>query len=54
MSVHFEDYPALSDVRTPEWSHIAAEDKARWTRSLIGILQKIMAEHGIQRPEMGT
>lgn len=54
VSVHFEDYPALSDVRTPEWSHIAAEDKARWTRSLIGVLKKLMADRGIHRPEMKT
>ena len=54
VGVHFEDYPALSDVRTPEWSHISAQDKARWTRALIGIVQKIMAERGIQRPEIRT
>lgn len=52
VGVHFEDYPALSDVRTPEWSHIAAEDKAGWTRALVSILQKRMAEQGMQRPEM--
>ncbi len=54
VGVHFEDYPALSDVRTPEWSHISAKDKARWTRALIGIVQTIMAERGIQRPELRT
>ena len=54
MGVHFEDYPALSDVRTPEWSHISAQDKARWTRALIGILQKVMVERGIHRPEIKT
>ena len=52
VGVHFEDEPALSDVRTPEWSHISAKDKARWTRALIGILQKRMAERGIHRPEI--
>jgi len=52
VGVHFEDDPALSDVRTPEWSHISAKDKARWTRALIGILQKRMAERGIHRPEI--
>jgi len=52
VGVHFEDDPALSDVRTPEWSHISAKDKARWTRALIGILQKRMAERGVHRPEI--
>ena len=52
VGVHFEDYPALSDVRTPEWSHIAAEDKGRWTRALVGVLKKRMSEAGLERPEM--
>jgi hypothetical protein len=52
--VHFEDYPELTDVKTPEWSHISSRDKARWTRSLVGILQQRMEEAGIQRPEMGS
>ena len=54
VGVHFEDYPELSDVKTPEWSHISSRDKARWTRALVGILKDRMTEHGIQRPEMGT
>ncbi len=54
VGVHSEDYPELSDVRTPEWSHISSRDKARWTRALVGILKDRMTERGIQRPEMGT
>ena len=54
VGVHFEDYPTLSDVRTPEWSHIAAEDKGRWTRALVGILQKRMTERDLHRPEIGS
>jgi len=54
VGVHFEDYRVLSDVKTPEWSHISSRDKARWTRALVGILQERMAERGIDRPEMGT
>lgn len=54
VGVHFEDYPALSDVQTPDWSHISAKDKARWTRALIGILQKVMTERGIHRSELRT
>jgi len=52
VGVHFEDYPELTDVKTPEWSHISSRDKARWTRSLVEILRQRMAEAGIQRPEM--
>jgi hypothetical protein len=54
VGVHFEDYPELSDVRTPEWSHISAHDKARWTRALVRIMKQRMAERGIHRPEMGS
>ncbi|MDT8436243.1 MAG: hypothetical protein RRA92_05750 [Gemmatimonadota bacterium] len=52
VGVHFEDHPELADVRTPEWSHISARDKTRWTRSLIAILQDRLAERGITRPEL--
>jgi hypothetical protein len=54
VGVHSEDYPELSEVRTPEWSHISAQDKARWTRALVGILRDRMIEAGLQRPEMGS
>ena len=54
VGVHFEDYPELSDVRTPEWSHISSRDKAEWTRALVRILENRMAEAGIPRPELGT
>jgi hypothetical protein len=54
VGVHFEDYPALSDVRTPEWSHIAAEDKERWTRALVGILREAMTKRDLHRPEIGS
>jgi hypothetical protein len=54
VGVHFEDYPALSDVRTPEWSHISAEDKGRWTRALVGILREVMTKRDLQRPEIGS
>jgi hypothetical protein len=54
IGVHFEDYPALSDVRTPEWSHISAKDKGRWTRALVGILREVMTKRDLQRPEIGS
>lgn len=54
VGVHFEDHPELSDVRTPEWSHISSRDKSRWTRALVRILSERMSEAGVHRPEMGT
>jgi len=54
VGVHFEDYPELSDVRTPEWSHISSRDKARWTRALVHILKQQITERGIHRSEMGS
>jgi hypothetical protein len=54
VGIHFEDYPELSDVKTPEWSHISSRDKERWTRALVRILRQRMADRGIDRPEMGT
>jgi len=54
VGVHFEDYPALSDVKTPEWSHISSRDKARWTRALVPVLRERLAERGIHRPEIGS
>ena len=54
VGVHFEDYPELTDVKTPEWSHISSRDKARWTRALVDILKQRMAEAGTQRPELGS
>ena len=54
VGVHFEDYPELSDVRTPEWSHISSRDKARWTQALTRILKERTREAGLHRPEMGS
>ena len=54
VGVHFEDYPELADVKTPEWSHISSRDKARWTRALVGVLKQRMAEAGMERPELGS
>ncbi|MGW8281833.1 MAG: hypothetical protein ACWGON_00925, partial [Gemmatimonadota bacterium] len=54
VGVHFEDYPELTDVKTPEWSHISSRDKSRWTRALVGILRERMAEAGVHRPEIGS
>lgn len=52
VGVHFEDYPELADIPTPEWSHISARDKDRLTRALVRILRGRLAERGITRPEL--
>lgn len=52
VGVHFEDYPELADIPTPEWSHVSARDKDRLTRALVGILRQRLAERGITRPEL--
>lgn len=52
VGVHFEDYPELADVPTPEWSHISARDKDRLTRAVVRILRERLAERGITRPEL--
>lgn len=52
VGVHAEDHPRLSEVRTPEWSHISAKDKAGWTRALVEILRQELAERGTRRPEL--
>jgi len=53
IGVHFEDYPELSDVSVPEWSHVSSRDKGRLTRSLIEILREELAAAGVHRPELG-
>lgn len=46
VGVHFEDHPELMDVRIPEWSHVSARDKARFTRDLVRILREKFRERG--------
>lgn len=53
VGVHFEDHRALQ-VPTPEWSHVAREDKAGVTRAIIEILRRSLAERGVHRPELGS
>lgn len=38
VAIHYEDFPALRDYDTPEWSHLAREDAERFTRALVPIL----------------
>ncbi|TFG65933.1 MAG: hypothetical protein E4H28_03120 [Gemmatimonadales bacterium] len=53
VGIHFEDYPELSDVRVPEWSHVSSRDKGRLTRAFIHILRDELESAGIHRPELG-
>ncbi|UCF68515.1 MAG: hypothetical protein JSV80_04255 [Acidobacteriota bacterium] len=52
VGVHFEDYGDLSDVQTPEWSHIRAGETERFTRALIAHLREALAARGASRPEL--
>jgi hypothetical protein len=38
--IHFEDYPELQGYWLPEWSHLAAEERPRFTEALYGILER--------------
>jgi hypothetical protein len=52
VGVHFEDYPELSAVSVPEWSHVSSRDKSGFTRALIGILRDRLEEVGTPRAEL--
>jgi hypothetical protein len=36
--VHFEDYPEMRDLETPEWSHLSRESAGRFTRAYVEAL----------------
>ena len=38
--IHFQDYPELHGLETPEWSHLSAADAARFTAALYVILER--------------
>ena len=52
VGVHFEDYPELQDVRVPEWSHISASDKGRFTTAVVEILRQRLEQRGVHRAEL--
>jgi hypothetical protein len=37
-TIHFKDYPSLSDFECPDTSHIDSKDGPRFTKALIDIL----------------
>ena len=44
--IHFDDYPDLKGYWLPEWSHLAAKERPRFTEALYGILER---EYGWSR-----
>ena len=38
--IHFKDYPELQGYLLPEWSHLAAHEKPRFTEALYGIIAR--------------
>jgi hypothetical protein len=38
--IHFQDYPEMQGLESPEWSHLTREDAARFTRAYVGVLRE--------------
>jgi hypothetical protein len=38
--IYFEDYPELSKLQCPEFSHLTPNDAVTYTTNLVGILEK--------------
>ena len=38
--IHYEDYPDMQGLSIPEWSHLAAFEKPRFTTALYGAIQR--------------
>lgn len=38
--IHFEDYPAMQGLETPEWSHLSRASAERFTRAYVEVLIK--------------
>lgn len=38
--IHFEDYPEMQGLNTPEMSHLSAESATRFTRAYVGVLRE--------------
>jgi len=39
-TVHFADYPSLSNFETPDMSHIRGDERGRFTGALIDVLSR--------------
>ena len=37
--IHFEDHPAQQGLSLPEWSHLAASERARYTESVLAVIE---------------
>ena len=42
--IHFQDYPELQGLETPEWSHLTRADAERFTAALYAILERTQWE----------
>ncbi len=40
--IHFQDYPELQGYELPEWSHLAAREKPRFTEALYKIVERTL------------
>ena len=38
--MHFQDYPTISKLECPEWSHLAPKEAIVYTKELIRVLQE--------------
>ena len=38
--IHFEDHPAQQGLRLPEWSHLAAGERPRYTASVLEVIER--------------
>lgn len=48
-SVHYADHPGLREVRIPEWSHIHADDREFFTRTLVPLIEQAFATRSAVR-----
>jgi hypothetical protein len=48
--IHFEDYPAMTRHKCPEWSHLTPADAIPFTEDLIPIVQQKTGWPIQQRP----
>ena len=39
LSIHFEDYPELSDYELPEWSHLTKKDATEFTQKILAMMK---------------
>ena len=48
--IHFEDYPALTGYDLPDWSHLSADDAARFTNDLVTFVKPVYLDWKNSKP----